>query len=842
MQITCSKCKKVYNVDPNRIPRGVTGTKCKACGNSISLRPAAPQAHPAHKTPPAPKTAGMQITCQYCSKKYNINPKSILEGVTSINCKACGHAISLKPKSEEPPPKPVPTKTAIKNTDTREITCLYCGKKYSINAGKIPPGVKTTKCKACGRNMSLKPVAGLTSAFKDEISKKVIPIKTPNAPKDLPASQVPIIQNIEPSTSPLWQKPWVLAAAAAVLVLCIGVYYTGSKVTQLAKVKLGTQIVIKKERQAPGQKPESGTIAEPEPVLAVQIDVPRLLEAMDQNIPEDKKNLKYKMTTGIFKSFALGKVQLYLYPQPEHTFLPVILAESEKGKRLEKQLKLQENYVQFFERLSDGSYAIKKEAISENKLNNFPIDLYRLQFIDNTAVFAPPDLFQIFKEGADPVRKSQVGRMMASIARPRDLVLLSLRIPEDFSPDWQKKIQSNPAWQQNPQTAMIASIGGAVLAQLSEPLKGGESLALGIRLDDTGGRQLSYAQQFRKGADGRKIYQQLRSGKHDVLNGGGIVLKLIELLNNPLYKHNIFYNNNRLTMEFNWEKQHDKAFLTALSEATLGQMFAQGTDLTPSEGPITVQYEEPPRLSANVDVNNLKLTIPDAVQQSLLPGNYWGSGDQPRMTLELDTIDVPNASLAELTYEVLEVLTTDGKNVMRTEENQLQPKINPANATPGTIDLNLKKDTAAEMLASAKIRFHIHLPASFKKMEFVSGNSPGTLRESEGVWVKLGRLEKDVAQITYHGGTSAHLFAFDKTGRSLASGESMNSSWSVATRFQGEIHTLMVVVVQEMLDYPFEVYVHLNRGKELTLFHQPGNFKKQQDDNPSGLLGAKKNK
>ena len=826
MQITCSKCKKVYNVDPNRIPSGVTATKCKACGNSISLRPAAPQAPPAHKTPTAPKAAIMQITCQYCSKKYNINPKSIPAGVTSINCKACSHAISLKPKSDEPSPKVVPAKTGELNTDTLEITCLYCGKKYSIKASKIPAGVTTTKCKACGRNMSLKSAAGLTSAFKDEISKKVTPIKTPNAPKDQIAPLVPIIQNVEPSTPPLWRKPWFLAAAAAVLVLCIGVFYTGSKVTQLAKVKLGTQNVVKNERQVVGQKRESGTVAAPEPVLAFQFDVPRLLEAMDQNIPEDKKNLKYKLATGIFKSFALGKVQLYLYPHPEHTFLPVILAESEKGKSLEKQLVSQENYVQFFKRLSDGSYAIKKEAISEDKQNNFPIDLYRLQFIDNTAVFAPQDLFQIFREGKDPIRKSQVGRLMASIARPRDLIQLSLIIPEDISPMWQKKIQSNPAWQQNPQTAMISAMDGAVLAQLSEPLKGVESLALGFRLDDTGGRQLSYAQQFRKGVDGRKIYLQLRSGKRDVLNVDGIVLKLIELLNNPLYNHNILYNNNRLTLELSWKKQHDKAFLAALSEATLGQVFAQGMDLTPSEGPITVQYEEPPRLSANIDVNNLKLTIPDTVQQSLLPGNYWSSGDQPRMTLKLDTINVPNASLAELTYEVLEVLTTDGKNVMRTEKNQFQPKINPASATPGTIDLNLKKDTAAQMLETARIRFHIHLPASFKKTEFVSGNLPGTIRESEGVWVKLDRLEKDVAKITYHGGTSAYLFAFDKTGGSLASAESMNSSSSVATRFRGEISTLMVVVVQKTLDYPFEVIVHLNKGKALTLSHQSGNLKR----------------
>jgi hypothetical protein len=381
-----------------------------------------------------------------------------------------------------------------------------------------------------------------------------------------------------------------------------------------------------------------------------------------------------------------------------------------------------------------------------------------------------------------------------------------------------------------------------VLAQLSEPLKGVESLAIGFRLDDTNGRQLSYAQQFRKGVNGRKVYQQLKSGNRDDFNASGIVLKLIELLNDPRYHHNILYKNNRLTLELSWEKQHDKTFLTALSEATLGQIFAQSMDLTPSEGPITVQYEESPRLSANVDVNSLKQTIPGTVQQSLFPGNYWSFGDQPRMTLELDKIDLPNASLAQLTYEVLEVLTTDGTNVMRAEENQFQHEINPGSASPGTVDLNVKKGTAAETLGTAKIRFLIRLPVSFKKVEFASGNSAGTLRESEGVQVKLGRLEKDVAKITYRGGASAQLFAFDRTGRSLAARESMNSSSSVATRFQGEISTLMVVVVQEMLDYPFEVNVDLNGGKELSLSHQPQNPKRQRYDNQPGLLGARHNR
>jgi hypothetical protein len=292
------------------------------------------------------------------------------------------------------------------------------------------------------------------------------------------------------------------------------------------------------------------------------------------------------MAAAIFKSLALGKVQLYLYPDPEHRFLPVILAESQKGKSIEKQLKSQENWVQFLERLSDGSYAIKKDAVREDKQGNFPIDLYRLQFIKNTAVLAPQHLSRTFRGGVDVLQQSQVGRMIAAIAGTGDLVLLSLRIPEDFSGDWQKKVQSNAALQKNPQTAMMAAMSGGMLTRLSDSLKSVESLAIGIRVDDTNSRQLSYVQQFRKGVDGHKIYQQLKSGRHSTLHVDGIVLKLIEILNDPLYHHNISYKkDNLLTLEISWEKQHDKTFLTALSEATFGQVFAPGIDLTPSNGP-----------------------------------------------------------------------------------------------------------------------------------------------------------------------------------------------------------------------------------------------------------------
>jgi transcription elongation factor Elf1 len=832
MQIICSKCNKVYNVDSNKIPAGVTSTKCKACGNAISLRQPGPQTPPAGQAakpaqaPPPPGTGAMQITCQYCSQHYNINPKSIPQGVTSTKCKACGHVISLKPKAAAPA-KPDPAKTVRQNTATKEITCLFCGKKYSINAAKIPPGVTTTKCRACGRPMSLLAPQNGIDAIKNEVDKKVIQLHQQKLKtSEAHAADLPPIADAGQPVTPIWKKPWGLAAAAGILLVVLAGYFGATQLSKSSGSRFGIDQIIGKRAAIQKTEPAAGPVAASgtaEPFLALKLNVPLLMEAIDQNLPEEKRDLKYKMTTRIFRSFGFEKVMLYLYPDSQHTFLPVILAQSKEGKSLEKKLKSQGNYFQFLEPVSDGAFRIKKEVIPEDKQSNFPIDRYRIKFVDHTAIFAPQNFSRVLKEGQVPLFKTQVTQMIASIAQSQDLAVLSVKIPENFSNDWQKTIQGNPALQQNPQVAMAAAMGGGMLAQLAEPLKGVEALAIAFRLDESDGRVLRYAQQFRQGVDGRRIYRQLRSGNPDDLDVDGMILKLIELFNDSRYRHKVGLENNRLTLELNWKAQHDKVFFASLSEATIGQLLAQGMELSPSVGPIAARYTHPPHLSSAVDIENLKKTIPAVVQKSLFPGNYWDFGDQPRMTLAIDTIEIPNSSLAQMTYEMLDVVSTDGGSIMRIEENQFQQMISPGSESPGNINVNVKPGTPAEALGTAKIHFNLVLPLSLKKLEFKSGDKPGTIKESAGVRVKLGRLEKDVAKVTFRGGVSAKLFALDKTGRALASKESMSSSSSTAARFQGEVHTLIVAVVQEMFDCPFDIEVDLNRGKELVLSHQPEN-------------------
>ncbi len=240
-------------------------------------------------------------------------------------------------------------------------------------------------------------------------------------------------------------------------------------------------------------------------------------------------------------------------------------------------------------------------------------------------------------------------------------------------------------------------------------------------------------------------------------------------------------------------------------------------ELTPTPGPVAAEYADDPHLFTTVDAKTLKPKIPRIVKQSLFPGHYLNFGENPQMTLDLDPVNIPNAALAELTYEVRSIQSPDGKDILRAAETKFKPPINPGSAFPGSLSLSVKNGTPPESLGTARIQFMLSLPDALQIFEFKSGEEKGSLKESGGIQVTLGRLEKDVADVTYSGTRSVRLIAYDKTGNALASRETINSTSSVSTRFQGMIDTLKVVSAASMLEYPFEIEVDLNGGQELRL-------------------------
>ena len=105
----------------------------------------------------------MKITCPNCQKKYTINQAKLPSGIKTAKCKACGQSIPLKEAPAKAPATPGPI---------LKIACQYCGQSHSLQQDKIPSTAKTIKCKSCGRPVSLSQARGTAPvhSLKKELS------------------------------------------------------------------------------------------------------------------------------------------------------------------------------------------------------------------------------------------------------------------------------------------------------------------------------------------------------------------------------------------------------------------------------------------------------------------------------------------------------------------------------------------------------------------------------------------------------------------------------------------------------------------------------------------------
>jgi len=89
----------------------------------------------------------MKITCPNCQKSYTIDPAKIPPGLKSAKCKACGGSIPFKQTAAGTPPP---------DTAVIERACMYCGQVHILSRDKLAPGALTINCKSCQRPVALK--------------------------------------------------------------------------------------------------------------------------------------------------------------------------------------------------------------------------------------------------------------------------------------------------------------------------------------------------------------------------------------------------------------------------------------------------------------------------------------------------------------------------------------------------------------------------------------------------------------------------------------------------------------------------------------------------------------
>ena len=189
--------------------------------------------------------------------------------------------------------------------------------------------------------------------------------------------------------------------------------------------------------------------------------------------------------------------------------------------------------------MSSGTYRLKKEALSDDDKYQLPQEPYQVTLIDTGAVLAPVSFSAAIKENPSWLSNSRVAKFVRTVGKRQDLAAIAIRVPENMIQGWEKKIQDHPAVQINPQTAMIAGMGTAIISQLSDSLQLVDVLALGFRFNGQKGRALSYAQQFRSGVDGEKIYRQLAAANPADSEINSITRNLIELFQDQRYQHTL---------------------------------------------------------------------------------------------------------------------------------------------------------------------------------------------------------------------------------------------------------------------------------------------------------------
>jgi hypothetical protein len=379
---------------------------------------------------------------------------------------------------------------------------------------------------------------------------------------------------IQPFT-PLWRRTWLLAAVVAMVVVGIGVFYTGSYFLHLFGGGSSKQ-------QAELSTSQFHATNLPRPFMRVNVNVPLALHTLDKHLPAEKKKGNYAKMVFALNSLDLKQIQLFLFQDSRQTVLPVAIVYSSNPKSLQMRIKKTVLIRTKLKRMPDGSYRLKRGVLSVDKNSKLPIDLYRIQFWSGGAVIAPKS-FLPGLQNPEILQQTLVAQMAASIETPGDLAVVSVRMPKKFRKKWENRIHSIPGVKENPQIAKVAEIGGGILGEMTASFENIEALALGFHFNRKGQRNLRYTQIFREDVDGAKIYQQLNSGNIDDFGTESILLDLLELFQNPQYQQLIQFNENKLVIEFTWSEIDDETFFSELSEATIGQRNTQSKQSNPGK-------------------------------------------------------------------------------------------------------------------------------------------------------------------------------------------------------------------------------------------------------------------
>ena len=368
MKITCPNCQKKYSINEAKLPPGIKNAKCKACGHLIPLEhsPAGASAKPNQL---------VKIVCRHCGQSYRLRQDKIPPALKTIKCKSCARPLPLSPasvtapvhslvKKSSAPPSEKPAEPPAGKKAIISLRCTGCGKEYKIDRNKVPPNVLAVKCKDCGYKIQLPQEAAIKTA-DGPIQPEAQHEKSSFSKPDRVSQETPL-----PAARPR-KKKWRYAAAACVLLAGI----LG------ALVHFNIVEIDGWQQYLPGsveKTAESSQLLDRQPFLVLNLNIPLVLDALQNRLEPDKKTARLQMMMSMMKSMALSHLELYLYATPNGRVLPVVLAHGGSRQQWENILNSHKLFKEYFTRGSGGTYRLKNDVINHAQKYQLPREPYQL--------------------------------------------------------------------------------------------------------------------------------------------------------------------------------------------------------------------------------------------------------------------------------------------------------------------------------------------------------------------------------------------------------------------------------------------------------------------------------
>ena len=529
----------------------------------------------------------------------------------------------------------------------------------------------------------------------------------------------------------------------------------------------------------------------------------------------------------IIKGLNVETAHLFLYPDKEFQTVPVLLIKGVKQSEVEALLAAQGLIGDVLERVGPGFYKFKedpmeKEAAEEDEDSSIPTDRFRLWIRKDSAIVAPVSVLRSWNAGEARPLSTAVGKLGTGLSTDTSLLSLAVRLPETLSKDLDKGLKENPLLA-GTGSEDITDLVAQMLASVVDPLTKVKALGLRFSIREDESRLATYVQWYKKPLDAQTALKTLQAGTASQ-DADGIVSTLLEIAEDEATRTSHSAKDGMLRVNVAWTEEKDEVIggilMGAIMEMALGGMgvtVSAGPD--GSDGPVVTKYVPAPKIDDSVTSTTLQAFLKAELGKKLFPGHFWANGEKPKMSVECDFLNYPNAALCKLTYDVVGVTAPDGSSLLREEENRFS-EIRNRREYSAPFNLPVTKGTKKEQLGKATVRFTLLAPTELTKFSFTASDI-GKGQDKNGVTILPKRISGSSASIKFNGCKSVKLFATDETGQYLDDSSSSWSGQSMTTSFHGDISTLHAVAIKDLQPIVVDATIDLLKGEGMKLPKEP---------------------